>query len=166
MSDDERLRELENQIVRVKGELALRDGKIEQLEFELSEVALNDEMPKHVSVGDPMGALLSIYYSRNHLQTAFPEVRDGDYQRLFRWATSTDEFTTVLGRYRGWYANDPWSDIERLQRELDQIRKSAMFRTFRGIARIVDTLFPDGTLRGRLRTTAVDRLQPKESVPK
>jgi hypothetical protein len=42
----EKLRELESQIIRVKGELALREGKIEQLELELAlkteELAIRD----------------------------------------------------------------------------------------------------------------------------
>ena len=127
-----------------------------------------------ISVGDPIGSLLALYYLRDDLRRAFPEVRNGDYLRLICWAVSKHEQKhepylnvianeSILERYREWYMNDPWNEVNRLKSELEQIRKSATFRTLRRISRVVDTLFPDGTLRGRFRRMVIGRLQSKAS---
>jgi len=55
---------------------------------------------------DPISALLSSYYERGDLQEAFPEVRNGEYSRLIKWASCApddDCSSKRLAPYRTWY---------------------------------------------------------------
>ena len=55
----------------------------------------------------PLAILLDIYDLRPDLQKAYPEVRNGDYERLIKWAAtdgiSKDDAKVVLRPYRSWY---------------------------------------------------------------
>jgi hypothetical protein len=57
----------------------------------------------------PLAILLDIYYLRPDLQRAFPEARNGDYQRLVEWAatcgTTIDAVHVPLRAYASYYAS-------------------------------------------------------------
>jgi hypothetical protein len=56
---------------------------------------------------DPLSALLALYYNREDLQIAYPEVQQGDYARLLKWAGQVGEERIdahfQLGRFATWY---------------------------------------------------------------
>ena len=59
------------------------------------------------SIIRPLAILLDIYYLRPDLQRAFPEARNGDYQRLVEWAatcgTTIDAVHVPLRAYASYY---------------------------------------------------------------
>ncbi|MFQ5941337.1 MAG: glycosyltransferase [Nitrososphaerales archaeon] len=91
---------------------------------------------KNQGIGsDPMRALLSLYYSREDLHNAFPEVTNGDYKRLIEWAKGAcdashkeDENTrNMLLSFSSWYAeqlraNERKELTEQLSHTLAQIK--------------------------------------------
>ena len=65
--------------------------------------------------GDPLYMLLSAYWMREDLQTAFPEVRQGKYKRLLQWAKNTApskdiQAAAIRKRYADWLTDEdnPW----------------------------------------------------------
>jgi GT2 family glycosyltransferase len=54
-----------------------------------------------------MGSLLTVYSERQDLQAAFPEVKNGNYDRLIEWAvrcgTTIDGQKNLLLMYKDWY---------------------------------------------------------------
>ena len=58
---------------------------------------------------NPLGALLSSYCTRKDLQNAYPEVKNGEYERLIKWAISygstVDSQKQVFGLYRDWFVS-------------------------------------------------------------
>lgn len=51
----------------------------------------------------PLGLLLFLYHIRQDLQKAFPEVKSGQYHRLFAWAGKNGEKNKNLEPYMSWY---------------------------------------------------------------
>lgn len=62
---------------------------------------------------DPLSLILYLYGTRPDLQKAYPEVRDGDYHRLFQWAyyvtTKRTDRYELLSRYESWYRSNPFA---------------------------------------------------------
>jgi glycosyltransferase involved in cell wall biosynthesis/regulator of replication initiation timing len=67
---------------------------------------------------DPLVTLLQIYWMRDDLQDAFPEVKSGEYQRLMEWAGNVvannlnDVHLQPLTRYRDWFTRNPWRMVK------------------------------------------------------
>jgi 2-polyprenyl-3-methyl-5-hydroxy-6-metoxy-1,4-benzoquinol methylase len=67
---------------------------------------------------DPLSTLLRIYWLRQDLQRAYPEVRKGNYLRLVEWASLTrDGSRPILRPYRSWYATNPLSKQAHVTKE-------------------------------------------------
>ena len=64
----------------------------------------------------PLAVLLDIYYLRQDLQRAYPEARDGDYQRFIDWAATTgitvEAARVPLRPYGSYYA---WNTSDRVK---------------------------------------------------
>ena len=71
-------------------------------------------LEKASQADDPLSTLLQIYWMRGDLQTAFPEAKSGEYQRLIEWAgnivatCSQDIHLSWLLRHEDWFARNPW----------------------------------------------------------
>jgi len=93
-----------------------REGSVEQRIRQLlfdslaREVAMTKD---YLLMKDPLGSLLAVYYSRNDLTAAFPEVRLGNYERLRQWATFNYDGIPVIEKFHSWYpaATDPISAL-------------------------------------------------------
>jgi len=149
----------------------LADARTTHLEERIRHIM--NSLPDKMAYGDPLGSLLSIYLKREDLRTHFPEVEQGVYARLVRWAAANVERNPVLTKHNDWYRNDPWTEIERasarieklkeyamrLGGELETIRQSLIFRTVKRIIAVIDRLLPEGTLRGRIRLTLTHHMR-------
>ena len=162
-------REYSPQAVRRVLERIVADAKPahleERLRYIIDNVAQRSENFSRIACGNPLGSLLSIYHAREDLRTHFPEVEQGVYARLVRWAAANAEGNPVLVEHNDWYRNDPWTEIERLREEIEKwkehtmrlsgeletIRQSLIFRTVKRIIAAIDGLLPEGTSRGRIR---------------
>jgi len=83
---------------------------------------LNQEILKPTIVGmdwlskdDALKVLLDVYKYRKDLKSAFPEVADGEYRRLMKWAytsgTTIDTAKPYLRKFRNWYRKAWIKDI-------------------------------------------------------
>jgi|GEM_PF-1845453 len=82
---------------------ALESIHHKELSKKLEEIVAKEEL-------NPMSQLLKIYNLRSDLQQAYPEVQNGNYSRLLKWAVNTckgqtkDYSTTELRKFSQWYS--------------------------------------------------------------
>jgi GT2 family glycosyltransferase len=88
---------------------------------------------------EPMDRLLEVYVKRGDLQSAFPEVKSGDYLRLLEWAREVvtrrhDGAYDILAVHDKWYRENEWlkavdelrgqaRSIERLESEKKALKE-------------------------------------------
>ncbi len=113
-----------------------------------------------------MARLLVLYKTRPDLQSAYPEVEDGDYSGLLLWArdclsTGIDSSAAEVDDFAGWYENNEWLRLQGGKNELESVRSSFSYRAIRSFTSRIDRMFPDGTKRGELRARAVLGLKSK-----
>lgn len=103
------------------------------------------------------------------MQTAFPEVRDGEYSNLLRWAADSGVTEVeVMGPYADWYretsrriqeTNNLKSELWNLQEELLTIHQSFGYMLMQFCAPRINRLLPEGTRRGEFRKVVVASLR-------
>ena len=118
---------------------------------------------------DPLSTLLTVYHARPDLQSSFPEVTRGDYNRLLRWASQStaDSSRGLMKRHLPWYRTNTKSsaDLENqlqhrdshiqnletrtkdLENQLLVIESSLAWRLIRRYRKFNDKWFPPGTKR-------------------
>lgn len=106
------------------------------------------------TVSDPLGGILSKYYSREDLQEAYPEVKHGDYRRLAHWATSSLEGDAILRIYRDSHETELIDELRVRFRKL-----GLALRAYGYVKKFIKGVFPDGTSRGDVRRAVVQSLR-------
>ena len=118
---------------------------------------------------DPLSTLLTIYHARPDLQSSFPEVMHGDYNRLLRWASQStaDSSRPLMERHLPWYRTNAISSAnlenqlhlkdshiqnletrtKDLENQLLVIESSLAWRLIKRYRKFNDKWFPSGTKR-------------------
>lgn len=130
---------------------------------------------------DPLSTLLTIYHARPDLQSSFPEVVRGDYNRLLRWASQStaDSSRGLMERHLPWYRTNAISsaDLENqlqqrdshiqnletrtkdLENQLLVIESSLAWRLIKRYRKFNDKWFPPGTKRRGLVETCASAVR-------
>ena len=116
----------------------------------------------------PMNRLLDLYVKRADLQSAFPEVKNGDYLRLLEWARDVlthrnDGAYSVLTYHDKWYRENEWLKLADELRRIQALESEAKIEAAQRVT-MIQALESEAKIEATQRVTMIHALESERNA--